>query len=121
MICTAPYVIDGDTIACSNLPAHIRLLGIDAPELAGHCRKGRVCVEGSGPASRDVMRSLVARGQVQCQPEGYDRYRRIDPRAVQRRPGRSVLHDVGDRTGRAALQRYLLLGYLSSRCLHIVW
>jgi micrococcal nuclease len=75
--CEQVYVIDGDTIACGNFPAHIRLLGIDAPEMPGHCHGSRVCTPGDGPASRRIMQGLVARGAVQCQPEGYDHWRRI--------------------------------------------
>jgi endonuclease YncB( thermonuclease family) len=37
-------VTDGDTIRCNG--ERIRLLGIDTPELPGHCRKGRDCVSG---------------------------------------------------------------------------
>lgn len=85
MICTAPYVIDGDTLACSNLPAHIRLLGIDAPELPGHCRAGRSCTPGDGYAAKAMLATLTARGSVECQPEGYDRYRRILARCTARR------------------------------------
>ncbi|MGC1270186.1 MAG: hypothetical protein WA842_06275 [Croceibacterium sp.] len=35
-------VTDGDTIRCGD--ERIRLLGIDAPEMGGRCREGRVCV-----------------------------------------------------------------------------
>ena len=34
-------VTDGDTIRCDGEP--IRLLGIDTPEVPGHCREGRDC------------------------------------------------------------------------------
>jgi endonuclease YncB( thermonuclease family) len=37
-------VTDGDTIRCGD--ERVRLLGIDAPEMPGHCRSGRACVEG---------------------------------------------------------------------------
>lgn len=37
-------VTDGDTIRCGA--ERIRLLGIDAPELPGHCRSGRACAPG---------------------------------------------------------------------------
>lgn len=37
-------VTDGDTIRCNG--ERIRLLGIDTPELPGHCRQGRDCVPG---------------------------------------------------------------------------
>jgi hypothetical protein len=42
-------VTDGDTIRCED--ERIRLLGIDAPELPGHCRAGRNCAPGDPYAS----------------------------------------------------------------------
>ena len=42
-------VTDGDTIRCKS--ERIRLLGIDAPELPGHCRPGRLCAPGDPFAS----------------------------------------------------------------------
>ena len=50
--CTAT---DGDTIRCGA--ERIRLIGIDAPELRGHCRRGRQCAPGDLYASK---RSLAA-------------------------------------------------------------
>ena len=35
------YVIDGDTIHCGY--TRVRLAGIDAPEMPGHCQPGRAC------------------------------------------------------------------------------
>ena len=77
IVCERPYVIDGDTLACRNLPAHVRLIGIDAPELPGHCRPGRHCTPGDGYASKRVMTALVAAGRPVVRPQGYDRYDRI--------------------------------------------
>ncbi len=37
-------VTDGDTIRCGD--ERVRLLGIDAPEMPGHCRAGRTCAAG---------------------------------------------------------------------------
>src|ERR1700712_1173347 len=42
-------VVDGDTLRCGN--ERVRLLGIDAPELPGHCRIGRACAPGDPYAS----------------------------------------------------------------------
>lgn len=75
--CDIPRAIDGDTLACANLSAHVRLLAIDAPELAGHCRKGRTCTPGDGEASKRLLASLIARGKVECQGKRFDRYGRI--------------------------------------------
>ncbi len=48
---------DGDTIRCGN--ERIRLLGIDAPELPGHCRPGRRCAPGDPVASANSLRSAM--------------------------------------------------------------
>lgn len=75
--CDIPRAIDGDTLACANLPANVRLLAIDAPELAGHCRKGRTCTPGDGKASQRLLANLIARGKVECTGKRFDRYGRI--------------------------------------------
>jgi micrococcal nuclease len=46
-------VVDGDTLNCEG--ERVRLLGIDAPELPGHCRQGRACVAGDPFASTDSL------------------------------------------------------------------
>lgn len=76
IICTAPRAIDGDTLACSNLARNVRLSGIDAPELPGHCRRGRVCTPGDGAAAKRALAALLRRGPVQVQITGSDRYAR---------------------------------------------
>ncbi|MDE3078941.1 MAG: hypothetical protein KGI94_02780 [Paracoccaceae bacterium] len=45
-----PRVIDGDTLAFG--PRHVRLMGIDAPELAQRCGTGRAGPAGNGRAGR---------------------------------------------------------------------
>jgi endonuclease YncB( thermonuclease family) len=77
IICTAPRAVDGDTIACANLPANVRLLGIDAPELPGHCRRGRVCTPGNGNASRRALAAWLKTGPAWVRAVGHDRYGRI--------------------------------------------
>ncbi|WP_374551957.1 thermonuclease family protein [Sphingobium yanoikuyae] len=71
MICTP---IDGDTLRCSEI-GRVRLLGIDAPEMPGHCRKGRTCAPGDPVASKKALEKLVARG-VTISPVTRDRYGR---------------------------------------------
>lgn len=77
IICESPRAVDGDTLRCANLPVSVRLLGIDAPELPGHCRRGRVCTPGDGWASQRALAALLARGPVWVSAAGHDRYGRI--------------------------------------------
>lgn len=67
-------VVDGDTLLLTN-GARIRLLGVDAPEIAGR----RQVVERWGPQAADFARRLVGSGQVQLQfdRERLDRYQRF--------------------------------------------
>jgi micrococcal nuclease len=66
-------VTDGDTIRCNG--ERIRLLGIDTPELPGHCREGRECVEGDPyAATRSLADALV--GTIRISRAGEDRYGR---------------------------------------------
>ena len=77
IICESPRAIDGDTIGCANLPKNVRLAGIDAPEMPGHCRRGRVCTPGDPFASKAVLARLLASGDVVVRPAGHDRYGRM--------------------------------------------
>jgi micrococcal nuclease len=74
IICQSPRAVDGDTIRCANLAKAVRLAGIDAPELPGHCRRGRVCTPGDGFASRRALAGLMRLGPVRVQITGRDRY-----------------------------------------------
>jgi endonuclease YncB( thermonuclease family) len=78
IVCESPRAIDGDTIRCANIPQAIRLIGIDAPELPGHCRKGRICTPGDGHAARRALAALLATGPVLVHPSPrQDKYRRL--------------------------------------------
>lgn len=74
--CASPAAIDGDTLRCAGI-GRVRLIGIDAPELAGHCRQGRACTPGDGPAARRALRSLIAGQRVICAQQARDRYGRV--------------------------------------------
>lgn len=66
-------VTDGDTIRCAG--ERIRLLGIDTPELPGHCREGRECVEGDPyAATRSLTDALI--GTIRINRAGEDQYGR---------------------------------------------
>ena len=82
-VCAAPQAVDGDTIRCRGVGL-IRLVGIDSPELAGHCRAGRVCTPGDGPAAKRAMAALLRQGPVTCAPTGRDKYGRLLARCTVR-------------------------------------
>lgn len=65
--------VDGDTLRCGG--ERIRLLGIDAPEMPGHCRRGRLCVEGDPYASKAALAAML-NGRATIARQGRDRYGR---------------------------------------------
>lgn len=73
MACLA-IAVDGDTLRCGD--ERIRLLGIDAPELNGHCRKGRTCASGDPVRSRAVLASAIRDRPLVIIRHGKDRYGR---------------------------------------------
>lgn len=73
-VCARPRVIDGDTIACGE--DRIRLASIDAPELPGHCRPGRICVEGDPFASSQHLADLIEARELSCIETDIDVYGR---------------------------------------------
>lgn len=66
-------VTDGDTIRCGK--ERIRLLGIDAPELPGHCREGRRRAPGDPYAATTSLRKAIA-GSVHIKRLSTDHYGR---------------------------------------------
>ncbi len=66
-------VTDGDTIRCGS--ERIRLLAIDAPELPGHCRPGRVCAPGDPYASTASLEAAMT-GELTINRVGTDHYGR---------------------------------------------
>jgi len=72
-----PYTaIDGDTIR-SSASTTIRLARIDAPELPGHCRRGRRCIQGNPyEAQRRLQLMLDNMGAIECETIDHDRYGR---------------------------------------------
>jgi len=64
---------DGDTIRCGD--ERIRLLGIDAPELPGHCRVGRDCAPGDPHASTNNLKAAMS-GSLTIKRIGEDHYGR---------------------------------------------
>lgn len=78
-VCHWPTVIDGDTIHCGN--TRVRLAGIDAPEMPGHCRSGRDCTPGDPYAARDYLRSIVG-NPMTCRATDKDVYGRVVARCA---------------------------------------
>ncbi len=73
-VCSSAEITDGDTLRCGDL--RVRLYGIDAPELPGHCRPGRSCTPGDPYASTENLRRLVGSAPLQCRQLDIDRYGR---------------------------------------------
>ncbi len=72
--CSSPRVLDGDTLDCGA--QRIRLQGIDAPELPGHCRPGRDCTPGDPYASTANLGRLVNGKTMECRKIDTDVYGR---------------------------------------------
>lgn len=66
---------DGDSLQLAG--DRVRLLGIDAPELAQLCVDARGRNWPCGREARDAMSALLRRGDLTCQPDGRDRYNRM--------------------------------------------
>lgn len=74
LLCATPVAVDGDTVRCG--PHLLRLIGIDAPEMPGHCRKGRICVPGDPFKSKQTLARAMQGRRVTWQAFGQDRYGR---------------------------------------------
>jgi endonuclease YncB( thermonuclease family) len=74
-------VVDGDTIRLGG--ERIRLLGIDAPEIAQDCTNGEGVPWACGAGARTMMRQLLGQGPVTCRAQGHDRYGRVLARCSQ--------------------------------------
>ena len=70
-----PMVIDGDTLRFGN--ERVRLMGIDAPELAQSCQNAEGANWPCGEVARKAMVALIAPPDVKCEAAGRDRYGRI--------------------------------------------
>lgn len=66
--------VDGDTLRCGR--ERVRLLGIDAPELPGHCQQGRHCAPGDPFASARSLRAALGQGPVVIRRIGTEHYGR---------------------------------------------
>lgn len=73
---------DGDTLRCGQ--ERIRLLAIDAPEMPGHCRTGRVCAPGDPDASKASLQAALE-GSLTIERVSQDRYGRTLARVASAR------------------------------------
>lgn len=60
-------IVDGDTFTLSGISRRIRIWGLDAPERD----------EAGGSRATDVLRSLIAGNNLDCQIRDIDRYGRL--------------------------------------------
>ncbi|GAB1582320.1 thermonuclease family protein [Phyllobacterium phragmitis] len=68
------YVIDGDTLVVNG--RHIRLRGIDAPEMRQLCRRQERDYD-CGVEARNAMKRLIAGRAVRCSGSREDKYNRL--------------------------------------------
>jgi endonuclease YncB( thermonuclease family) len=99
-LCSAPQVVDGDTLRCGE--RRVRLYGIDAPELPGHCRPGRSCTPGDPYASTENLRRLIGSLKLTCRSRDTDVY----GRTVARCSAGQVDLSCGQLGGGFAVRRY---------------
>jgi endonuclease YncB( thermonuclease family) len=70
----APYAVDGDTLEFGD--RRVRLVGIDAPELAQTCKDASGKTWTCGAEAQRQLKALVANGGVTCTSTEYDEYGR---------------------------------------------
>ena len=68
-------VIDGDTLEIDG--RHIRLEGIDAPEMGQTCGRSLIGSWKCGSAAAERLAELVAKRSVSCESRGDDKYGRM--------------------------------------------
>jgi len=69
------WVIDGDTISISE--THIRLEGIDAPELEQTCADANAKPWPCGRASANELKAHIRGQELTCQSRALDKYKRV--------------------------------------------
>lgn len=66
---------DGDSLRLGD--SRVRLVGLDAPELAQTCRDAAGRDWPCGRSARDRLAQLLSTGAADCRPEGKDQYDRL--------------------------------------------
>lgn len=67
--------VDGDTLR-DNFGRRIRLLDIDAPELAQTCKDKAGALWHCGRSARDALANLLQTNEIKCVLKGKDKYKR---------------------------------------------
>ncbi|MCY0147393.1 thermonuclease family protein [Hoeflea sp. G2-23] len=88
-------VVDGDSLAIGK--RRLRLMGIDAPEIAQNCRRDGRDYD-CGVEAATYLRGLVGANPVDCRAEGVDRYGRDLVRCI---AGGKDLNEAMVRAGHA--------------------
>lgn len=70
-------VIDADTLHFPELGEHVRLLGIDAPELKQSCRAADNTRYRCGQDAADTLKKRMGSGRVRCEANERGRYGRL--------------------------------------------
>jgi endonuclease YncB( thermonuclease family) len=68
-LCLVASVTDGDTLRCQD-GTRVRIAGIDAPEMPGHCSRYRQCTPGDPIAARNSLIQLTQGKTLQCRAVG---------------------------------------------------
>jgi endonuclease YncB( thermonuclease family) len=68
-LCLVASATDGDTLRCSD-DTRVRIAGIDAPEMPGHCARNRQCTPGDPFASRRSLIELTQGKTLICKSVG---------------------------------------------------
>ncbi|HEY4203325.1 MAG TPA: thermonuclease family protein [Devosiaceae bacterium] len=90
----AAHVADGDTLTIGK--SRVRLLGIDAPEYDQICQDASGHDWACGTAARDLLRQMIGKSAVTCDPEGHDQYGRVLARcAANKRDLGGAMIDAG--------------------------
>jgi endonuclease YncB( thermonuclease family) len=69
------WVIDGDTLNISG--THIRLEGIDAPELDQSCTDSSGKTWSCGKAAADELKAHIRAQDLACASKAFDKYKRV--------------------------------------------